>query len=99
MNLNEILIAVMVVISLLLAFPFAPYYWRYKLWLMDKFGYWYAAEPVLLAVFVNVWICIWLAPFFMVMVIPLDLILLGSAVYSYFEVKNYKKGKTGRQSN
>lgn len=99
MKLNEILIAVMAVISLLLAFPFAPYYWRYKLWLLDKFGYWYVAEPILLAVFVNVLICIWLVPFFMVMAIPLDLILLGSAIYAYFEVKNYKKHKTESQSN
>ena len=33
------------------------------------------------------------------MAIHLDLILLSSAIYSYFEIKNYKKHKTESQSN
>ncbi|MGN1407773.1 hypothetical protein [Lactobacillus sp.] len=91
MNTNEILIIVS--LAVIAGLSMAPFYRNCQLWWLKKLGYWYAVGPILIAVFANVVGCIWSGPIVLFMMIPLDVILLIDAIYTYFKVRFYKKSR------
>ncbi|MGN1407775.1 sodium:proton antiporter [Lactobacillus sp.] len=92
MNTNEVLIVLVFVV--LIALLLTQFYRNYQVWLLEKLGYWNVMVLVLIVVLANVGTYIWSGMAMLAMMLPVDVILLIDAIYTYFRVRRYKNSKT-----
>lgn len=69
-----------------------PAYKNYRVWLWRKWGYFNVAVPILIMLVANIYACFQDgAVVIMTILIPLDVVAVVAAIFTYFQIRKTKK--------
>ncbi|MBW7988284.1 hypothetical protein [Lactobacillus helveticus] len=92
MNISIVIGIVVIIIAL--AISFLPAYQNYKLWYIEKIGYWDILIQFLVIAGINLYMYLaggLGALFMLIMPVPLDIIFLFVMISSYIRVRKYRQ--------
>lgn len=78
-----------ILLLMTIAISATPAYKNYRYWLLRKWGYFNVAIPILIMLVVN--IVIYKDIVLIFILIPLDIIAIVAAIFTYFQVRKIKK--------
>ena len=74
------------------AISVTPAYKNYRAWLWQKWGYFNVAVPILIMLVANIYACFQDgAVVLMTILIPLDVVAVVAAIFTYFQIRKTKK--------